>query len=82
MCRISENQLGVIYQAAGHTDQALVHYQRSIRHKEAREDSYAAGQTRYNVAKVLAQAGRFGDALHYARAALDSFRQAGPGAAD
>ncbi len=79
---ISENQLGAVYQAAGHTDQALVHYQRSIRHKEAREDSYAAGQTRYNVANVLATAGRFGDALRYARAALDNFRQVGVGAAE
>lgn len=34
------------------------------------------------MALVLASDGRIGDALLYARAALDNYRQAGPGAAD
>ena len=77
-----ENQLGIVFARAGDTGQALRHYQRSIQHKEARGDIYEAGQTRYNIALLLARDGRTGDALHYARAALDNFQQAGPGAAD
>jgi len=40
-----------------------------------------AGQTRHNIALLLAGDGRISDALQYARAALDNYRQAGPGAA-
>ena len=71
---------GLIYARAGDTGQALRHYQQSIQHYEARGDVFAAGQTRHNIALLLDDAGRTGDALHYARAALDNFRQAGPGA--
>ena len=63
------------------TGQALRHYQRSIQHKEARGDIYKAGGTRYNIAILLAADDRPSDALHYARAALDNFRQVGIGAA-
>ena len=77
----SENQLGIIYAQAGDTGQALRHYQQSIQHNEARGDIYAAGLTRYNIALLLAGDGRISDALHYARAALDNYQQAGPGAA-
>ena len=76
-----ENQLGIIFAQAGDTGQALRHYQKSIQHKEARGDIYAAGLTRYNIALLHACDGRISDALHYARAALDNYRQAGPGAA-
>ena len=76
------NQLGNLYSEVGDVRQALHHYQQSIHHKEARGDTYGAGQTRYNIALLLARAGRPGDALHYARAALDNFRAVGPGAAD
>jgi tetratricopeptide (TPR) repeat protein len=78
---ITEGQLGGIYRRAGETGQALRHYQRSIQHKEACGDIYGAGLTRYNIAALLANDGQIGDALHYARAALDNFRQVGPGAA-
>ena len=78
---VTENQLGIVYSRAGDTGQALRHYQQSIQHEEARGNIYRAGQTRYNIALLLAGDGRIGDALHYARAALDNFRQAGPGAA-
>ena len=78
---IRENQLGNVFSRAGDTGQALRHYQRSIQHEEARGDIYGAGLTRYNIALLLADDGRISDALHYARAALDNFRQAGPGAA-
>jgi tetratricopeptide (TPR) repeat protein len=80
---IAENQLGLIYRRAGETGQALRHYQQSIHHEEARGNIFGAGQTRYNIALLLLDdAGRTGDALHYARAALDNYQQAGPGAAD
>jgi tetratricopeptide (TPR) repeat protein len=78
---IAENQLGTIYDNAGDTGQALRHYQQSIHHEEARGNIFGAGQTRYNIALLLDDAGRTDDALHYARAALDSYQQAGPGAA-
>jgi tetratricopeptide (TPR) repeat protein len=76
-----ENQLGVVYARAGDVGQALRHFQQSLQHKEASGDIYAAGETRYNIALLLAGDGRVTDALSYARAALDNFQQAGPGAA-
>jgi len=76
-----ENYLGNVFGAAGENGQALRHYQRSIQHAEASGNIYASGQGRYNIALILANDGRNGDALHYARAALDNFRQVGPGAA-
>jgi tetratricopeptide (TPR) repeat protein len=76
---VRENQLGIIYDRAGDTRQALRHYQQSLQHKEARGDIYGAGGTRYNIAALLASTGRTGDALLYARAALNNFQQAGPG---
>jgi tetratricopeptide (TPR) repeat protein len=75
-----ENQLGLIYRRGGDTGQALRHYQQSLQHKQARGDIYAAGRTRYNIALLFAGDGRVSDALLYARAALDNFQQAGPGA--
>ena len=74
------NELGNIYDAAGDTRQALHHYQQAIAHHEARGNTYGAGQTRYNIALLLERAGRPGDALHYARAALHDFERTGPGA--
>jgi tetratricopeptide (TPR) repeat protein len=79
---VTENQLGAIYAKAGDTRQALRHYQQAIKHDEARGDIYGAGQARYNIAVLLAGDGRTSDSLHYARAALDNYQQAGPGAAD
>jgi tetratricopeptide (TPR) repeat protein len=78
---IRHNELGIIYRHAGHTQQALHHYQRSIAHSEARDNAYQAGLTRLNIAIVLQDEDRPGDALHYARAALDDLRRVGPGAA-
>ena len=77
----AHNQLGLIYGDAGETGQALRHYQQSIAHKEARGDTYGAGTTRFNIALLLQDAGRRGDALLYARAALNDFEKVGPGAA-
>ena len=77
-----EHQIGVIFRRAGDTVQALRHYQRSIQHEEALGNIYGAGQSRYNIGILLADDGRISDALQYLRAALDNYRQAGPGAAD
>jgi tetratricopeptide (TPR) repeat protein len=78
---ITENQLGLIHSRVGDTRQALRHFQQSIRHKEVRGAVYEAGYTRFNIAVLLFNDGRVSDALPYARAALDNFRQAGVGAA-
>jgi len=75
-----ENQIGTIYARGGDTGQALRHYQQAIQHNEARGDNYGAGQARYNIALLLDGDGRISDALYYARAALDNYQQAGPGA--
>ena len=74
------NQLGNIYRYAGDTRQALHHYQQAIAHNEARGDIYRAGLTRHNIALLLQDAGRPGDALHYAHAALHDYERTGPGA--
>lgn len=78
---VIHHQMGLIYRQAGDTRQALHHYQQSIRYDEARGDTYGAGQTRHNIALLLGADGRPGDALHYARAALQDFERTGPGAA-
>ena len=78
---ITHNQLGNIYEEAGDTRRAMDHYQQAIRFKEARSDIYGAGPTRYNIAVLLGNDSRPGDALHYARAALHDFQRTGPGAA-
>jgi tetratricopeptide (TPR) repeat protein len=79
---IIENQLGAVYAQAGDTGRALRHYQQALQHHEAREDIYTAGQTRFNIALLLAGDGRVSDAMHYAHAALHNLQQAGPAAAD
>ena len=78
----AHNQLGILYREVGDVPQALRHYQQSIHHQEARGNVYGAGRTRYNIALLLEDAGRPGDALHYARAALANFHAIGAGAAE
>jgi len=78
----AHHQLGITYAEAGDVRQALHHYQQALHHMEARGNTYGAGQTRYAIALLFAGAGRPGDALHYAHAALDNYRIVGPGAAD
>ena len=77
---VAHSQLGVIYRQVGDVPRALDHYQQSIRHREARGDIYGAGTSRFNIALLLADNGRPGDALHYARAALANFQHVGHGA--
>ena len=76
----SHNHLGAIYRRAGDTRQALHHYQQSIKHEEDCGNVYGTGQTRLDVAVLLAGDGRRGDALHYARAALHDLQRVGPAA--
>jgi tetratricopeptide (TPR) repeat protein len=78
---ITENALGLIYRRASDTRQALHHFQQAIQHEESRRNIYGAGQARYNVALLLVDDNRTAESLLYARAALDNFHQAGPGAA-
>jgi tetratricopeptide (TPR) repeat protein len=77
----THNQLGNLYSEAGDTRGALHHYQQSIKFKEARGDTYGAGTTRRNIALLFLDEGRRGDALLYARAALNDWERTGPGAA-
>jgi tetratricopeptide (TPR) repeat protein len=76
------NELGNIYHEAGQTEQSVAHYREAIRYEEMQGNLYGAAGTRFNVAIAYAQAGRFDDALLFARAALANFEQFGPAAAD
>lgn len=69
------------YSEAGDTRRALHHYQQTIRFQDACGNPYGAGQARHNIALLLQDDGRPGDALHYARAALYDHQRTGPGAA-
>jgi tetratricopeptide (TPR) repeat protein len=70
----THNQLGIVYAEAGQIDVALHHYRESIRYCEAMQDRFAAGQTRYNAALGLANAGRFADAREWAQSALRDYQ--------
>lgn len=70
---IASGQLANTYAEAGDIDRALPHWRDSIRYQEAAGNLYDAAQTRSNVAVGLKRAGRFADAMDYARAALQGF---------
>jgi hypothetical protein len=74
---IDHNQLGLIYYYAGDLERTLYHYNQDIHYDELAGNQYGAGQTRGNIAVVLAQNGRLSDALLYARAALRNFESYG-----
>jgi tetratricopeptide (TPR) repeat protein len=78
---VTHHQLGIIYTSVGDTDKVLGHYQQSIQYEERQDNTYGAGQSRSAAAITLAQAGRFDDALLYARAALRDYQAVGPSAA-
>jgi len=65
--------LGSIHGDIGDLDSALTYYREGIRCQEAQGNPFRAGQTRFNVAIDLANAGRHADALEWARAALRDF---------
>jgi tetratricopeptide (TPR) repeat protein len=79
---VAHNRLGSIYGQIGDVDTALGHFQKALQYKEQSGDRYHAGQTRGNIALALADAGRFGDALVYAQAALRDYEHIGAAAAD
>ncbi len=80
---VAHNALGAIYgEGAGDVDRALPHYRDSIRLEEQQGNVYGASVTRFNVALALAQSGRPGDALEYARSALRGFESYGESAAE
>jgi hypothetical protein len=81
---VTHNQLGRIYSQVlpAYLEQAVGHYRESIHYTEQAGDLYGAADTRQNVAIAYARAGRFDDALLFARAALRNFEQFGPAAAD
>ena len=78
---VMHNQLGNIYGEAGDIDHALRHYQQDIRYSEEAGDQFGAGETRYNVALALLDAGRLDDARAYAEAALANYQTFGERAA-
>ncbi len=78
---VAHHQLGNVYRYARDTDAALRHLQQAIQYRERQDNRYGAGQTRFNAAITLADAGRNRDALLYAEAALRDFQAVGPGAA-
>jgi tetratricopeptide (TPR) repeat protein len=78
---VMHGQLGTIYRNAGDQDRALSHHREALRYEEFQGDGYAAAQTRFNIALVLADTGRLADALAYAQAALRNYQTYGDRAA-
>jgi tetratricopeptide (TPR) repeat protein len=74
---VTYGELGTIYGNAGDLDSAVQHYRQSIQYDEMQGDLYRAAQSRFNIAIVLASAGRRGDALEYAKAALRGYENYG-----
>jgi hypothetical protein len=79
---IGHHQVGMLYEEVGEIDMAVARYRDSVRYEEAARNPYGAGQTRYNVALMLAKDERYGDALLWAQAALRDFQSYGDRAAD
>ena len=79
---VIHHQLGIIYSAAGAADEALQHYRQSIQYEEQQDNGYGAGQSRYMAATTLVRAGRYREALLYARATLRDFEAVGIGATE
>jgi tetratricopeptide (TPR) repeat protein len=78
---VAHNQLGLIYRNAGDLARSLRHYREAARYFEQAGHVYNAAKVRGNVAVTFAQAGRWPDALDYARAALRGYQTFGARAA-
>ena len=87
------NQLGILYDEVGQTEQAREHYEKAAQYFEQTGNRYDAGQTRFNMALMYLQAAereatpaRQRDLLHraqaYAQAALRDFQHYQGRAAD
>jgi tetratricopeptide (TPR) repeat protein len=70
----AHNQLGLVFNHAGHLEPGLHHYRESIRYYEVMQSHFGAAQTRRNAAIALAQVGRFADARAWAQAALRDYQ--------
>lgn len=79
---VGHEALGNVYGDAGDLERAMTHYRQAIRYREAAGDLYSAAQARFSVAVFLARAGRFADALEYAKAALRNYEAFGERAAE
>jgi tetratricopeptide (TPR) repeat protein len=77
---ISQNNLGLAYEAAGKLDRTLYHYREAIQLFGSVGDLYRAARTQYNVAIALLGERRLPDAREYALAALRNFQTYGAGA--
>jgi len=78
---VLHDQLGTIL-VISDFDRASLHYREAIRYAEMQDNIYGAAITRHKFALALASAGRFADALDYARAALHNFERYSDGTAD
>jgi len=76
-----ENEIGISYAHAGDFGQSLRHLHVALHHSEACGDVYTAGLVRGNIAGFLERQDKTSEAVRYARAAMDNYRQVGPSAA-
>ncbi|NJL40007.1 MAG: tetratricopeptide repeat protein [Leptolyngbyaceae cyanobacterium SM1_4_3] len=74
---VAHNQLGNVCRSAGDFDRAFLNYREAICYQEAQGDLYGAADTRFNVALIRTQAGRFDEALLYAQAAISNYEAFG-----
>ena len=70
---VTHNQLALVYERVDQPDAAMERYKQSIALKERTGNRYGAGTSRSSLARLLARAGRFSDALAYARAARTDY---------
>jgi len=78
---VLHDRLGTIL-ITSNFDRASSHFREAIRYAEMQDNIYEAAITRHKFALALAFAGRFEDALDYARAALHNFETSSDGTAE
>lgn len=76
------NQLGVILDESGQPLKAADEMRKSLRYEEAMGDALATAQARYNMALVIGNSRRFGDALLWANRAFTDYVKLGERASD
>lgn len=70
---VTHNMLALVYDRAGMVEPATDHYRKSIQFEELAGNRFGAGQSRANLALLLARNKNFPDALAFARAARADF---------
>lgn len=73
----TRNNLGMAFVEAGRLDDADAHYRRARLLFEQLEDEHGRANALANLAAVLRRRGRYAEALHNLRLALDWYRRAG-----